>query len=238
MDRNYYSLMTPTLFTAYRIVNSLNGLVYIGITTRTIRSRWYAHRKDARRGNPAALYEAMRRDGVNRFMIEEIACANELDAARELERSLIAQHRSHVDESGYNLTRGGEVASDEQRRRMADSHRGVSLSEATCEAISRGNKGKKKTPWSDEARASVGLSRRGKKRGPRPEALKRKLSEDRMGSGNPMYGRPSTRRRAVIVGEIGHSSIREAAVFSGVTQKTMCNWLKSGRARYAVVAQA
>lgn len=225
--------MTPTLFTAYRIVNSLNGLVYIGITARAIRQRWYGHLKDARRGRSGPLYEAMRRDGVGAFAMEEIACANTLEAARDLERSLIAQYRSHVDDGGYNLTRGGEVASDAQRRRMAESHRGVPLSEATCAAISRGNKGTKMTPWSAETCARVGLSRRGKKRGPRPEALKQKLSEDRMGSGNPMYGKPSTRRRAVIVGEIGHSSIREAAVFSRVTQKTMCDWLKSGRARYA-----
>jgi hypothetical protein len=222
----------PTTYTAYRIVNRLNGRIYIGITSGSVRARWYSHVRDAKVAI-APLYQAMRRDGAEHFAIEAIASARSSDAARELERTLIIQHRSRVDDGGYNATSGGEVVGDESRQRMADAHKGKQQSIESRRAMSVAHQGRKYAPRAPEVSDHLSALRRGKKRGPRSTEFCQKLSAMRMGTANPMFDVPSPGRRAVIVGEIGHPSLAQAAQFCGVTVNTIHNWLASGRARYA-----
>ena len=57
----------------YKIVNDINGKIYIGQTTRTIQERWKEHIKESlgtRANHP--IYRAMRKYGNEHFQIHLI----------------------------------------------------------------------------------------------------------------------------------------------------------------------
>lgn len=55
----------------YKITNSINGKVYIGLTTVTLEARWRGHIRDSRVCD-RHLYRSMRKYGLENFIIEEI----------------------------------------------------------------------------------------------------------------------------------------------------------------------
>lgn len=84
----------------YRIVHRESGKFYIGISARPVAARWREHKRA--RGK-SYMARAIRKYGPNAFSIEQIAYAEDLAEARELERHLIAKLQPE-----YNLTDGGE----------------------------------------------------------------------------------------------------------------------------------
>lgn len=56
----------------YKIVCSQSNKIYIGQTTNTIESRFKEHKKQAKNGTQGHLYNAMRKYGVENFIIQEI----------------------------------------------------------------------------------------------------------------------------------------------------------------------
>lgn len=56
----------------YKITNQVNGKVYIGKTQYTIESRWKTHMYALNNGIKYTLYKAMRKYGVENFVIEQI----------------------------------------------------------------------------------------------------------------------------------------------------------------------
>lgn len=109
----------------YRILNTVNGKLYIGLTTTSLKKRWSEHLCNANIGNRRPLYAAMRKYGANSFMMEEIAClapGMDLDDLRQMERDLITQENCKSPR-GYNLTDGGDGVTgyeftDEVRAKM------------------------------------------------------------------------------------------------------------------------
>ena len=90
----------------YKITNLINGKVYIGQTSRTIKERYKEHKKAFKKKN-VALYCAMRKYGINNFKIEQIEkCDNTLLNEREI--YWIAKYKSNNSKIGYNETNGGE----------------------------------------------------------------------------------------------------------------------------------
>lgn len=86
----------------YKLVNSENDKVYIGITYRSLKTRFKQHLSDAQQGYKRPICEAIRDLGSDKFKIELICETEDLEN-KEIE--LIAQYNSF--NKGYNATLGG-----------------------------------------------------------------------------------------------------------------------------------
>ena len=97
MERKHY---------IYRLT-SPSGRSYIGLTGRSVKERWQKHGRTAQscKGRHP-LYDAMRKYGIDSFLVETIACTYGLIDAQYLERLFIS-----VNEKGYNILPGGETGS-------------------------------------------------------------------------------------------------------------------------------
>jgi group I intron endonuclease len=91
----------------YKISSTKTPRVYVGITTGAIEKRWREHKCAANTGSARPLYRAMRLYGVDTFSIQVIDEAVTQEELREKEIWHISQLKSHVDQSGYNLTDHG-----------------------------------------------------------------------------------------------------------------------------------
>lgn len=89
----------------YKIINDINGKIYIGKTQFSIEKRWKEHcrdyQKDKNKKRP--LYAAMRKYGVKYFHISLI---EETDNPEEREKYWIEYYGSF--KNGYNATIGGD----------------------------------------------------------------------------------------------------------------------------------
>jgi group I intron endonuclease len=109
----------------YKIINKVNGKVYIGQTVHTAVKRWQQHLVDARQGSRMAIHCAMRKHGIENFCIRVLeAGISSIEELNNKETHYIALNRAYPASLGfgYNLTSGGE---------------GYELSQETREQISR-----------------------------------------------------------------------------------------------------
>lgn len=93
----------------YRIVNSINGKCYIGVTSRDPNSRWWEHQNIASNGKGFALHQAIRKYGTEHFSFEVICCTKSKEDLSALEKLLIEDNKSLCfGGHGYNMTPGGD----------------------------------------------------------------------------------------------------------------------------------
>ena len=150
----------------YKIINTVNAKIYVGITTKTLAQRWSMHLNNASKKIAGrALYAAMKKYGIERFKIMEIGRADSIGDLKKFEQQQIAALGSMAP-GGYNLTAGGDGITgyrhtEEQCRRHAERHKGFRHSPEAIERIRAGNLGKKMAP---EAVESARLKRIGVKR--------------------------------------------------------------------------
>lgn len=161
------------MFQAYLISCLIDGKVYVGITSRSIRQRWNEHTYFARksRGRMTVAY-AIAKHGPGNFRIDPVCSMRSWADACEIERLLIAQHDC-IAPRGYNLRAGGEGAygrkpSADAVERSAAKHRGNPCHPNT-RAAAQARRGIKKP---DGFGAKIAASRVGK---PRSEETKQKL---------------------------------------------------------------
>ena len=84
----------------YKITNKINNKIYIGLTTRTLETRWKEHLRHSSQKIDIAINEF----GEENFIIEQIEeCSNEM--LDEREQFWISYYNSF--NGGYNLTSGG-----------------------------------------------------------------------------------------------------------------------------------
>ncbi len=88
--------MSSTAFPAgrvYKIVNSVDSLVYVGSTTQTLAKRMTTHRNNAKLGKPELVYYHMRELGISKFeifLLQETAAITR-EALRALEHKWICE---------------------------------------------------------------------------------------------------------------------------------------------------
>lgn len=181
------------MFMAYKITCLVNGKIYIGITTRSLKQRWWCHTWSARnKGGATAIAAAIKKYGEENFRIEEIGQAPDFEALKRLEVALIAQENS-VAPAGYNLTTGGEGThgykhSEELRRKHGDAVRGKKWTAKQTEHMRTIMKGRTIT-WGDkiaiakkgqgpstEQSAAHSAKMRGRKKPPRSPEHRIKLA--------------------------------------------------------------
>lgn len=125
------------MFYCYKITNLLNNKIYIG-KTRKPKSRWLAHQSRSFKKNNDRYYfplsNAIRKYGVHNFSFEIIAERKTEQEINECEINYISQFKSNINcygnLYGYNLTDGGEgttghKVTDEVRKKMSESHKGL-----------------------------------------------------------------------------------------------------------------
>lgn len=91
----------------YKITNSINQKIYIGMTNKSIKERWEQHKKDFSKTNQEKrpLYSAMRKYGICNFTISEIEECSKTNVC-EREKYWINFYNSYNE--GYNGSLGGE----------------------------------------------------------------------------------------------------------------------------------
>jgi group I intron endonuclease len=130
----------------YAARNTVNGKLYVGLTTVSVAVRWASHMYDARSGSKLPFHRAIRKYGPKAFVIEQIAAllpGKPYEELAQLEREIIAQENCQVPH-GYNVTAGGEGYVGYQ----AGPEARAKLSEAT------------KAYWADPARAEQRAQRK------------------------------------------------------------------------------
>lgn len=115
--------------TVYLAVNGVNGKRYVGVTRFSVAKRWGEHRTRAKMGIKSRFYSAIRKHGVEQFTVGAVASCLSIEAASEVERSIIKQLAPE-----YNQTNGGEITAG---RRVAPE---------VVARIAAANRGKKRTP--------------------------------------------------------------------------------------------
>ncbi len=91
----------------YKITNTVNDRVYIGLTTGSIAKRWREHRCAANIDVDKPLYRAMRKHGIDKFSINVIYTTDSIDDLRAAEIRFIDEFKAHAKDNGYNLTDHG-----------------------------------------------------------------------------------------------------------------------------------
>lgn len=161
-------------FHAYLITCLLDGKVYIGITSRTLRQRWNEHIYESRRGRSGmTLAWAIAKHGAEHFSMEAVCSAGSWADICAVEIALIEQYNCRAPR-GYNLRNGGEgvfghTRSAESIERSAAKHRGRPCHPNTRAAASATHRGR---PKSAEMRAKLSAAKKGI---PRSETAKQKI---------------------------------------------------------------
>jgi group I intron endonuclease len=162
----------------YKILNKVNGKVYIGLTSRASPTkRWQRHISDLNSGKHHSrhLQKSWNKYGEANFIFEILEVL-EVDIKNLFLREIfwIKFYKSFDPKFGYNMTFGGEG--------------GFHLKE-TIDRIAMKNRGKKRTL---EYRRRVSLSKigkstslKGRKLSPRSIEIKNKISKSKIGIKNP-----------------------------------------------------
>jgi group I intron endonuclease len=121
----------------YKLTNTLNNKIYIGLTTESISERCRKRIAEAkyRDSRNSYILNAIRKHGSEVFKVEQIDTANSLKELQQKEIFYIQQYNSTDRKIGYNLTKGGE------------GNLGLKMSDETKEKIRQKRLGNK---WSEE----------------------------------------------------------------------------------------
>jgi len=113
----------------YKLRCAVSGKSYVGITARSLDTRWLEHCARARQGvRNSRLAAAMRKYGEDAFTREIVATADTEDQARSLECAFIRQFDTFA--NGYNANEGGHgwlVMPEEAKRKSAETQRGRTI---------------------------------------------------------------------------------------------------------------
>lgn len=162
----------------YKITNLINGLSYIGLTTRTLEERWEDHLYCSRQEKEESrFYRSIRKYGAENFKREVIDRAESEVELEQKEIEWIAKLNT-LHPGGYNVSRGGNNPphGEESSIKRIKSLTGRKLSPEHVEKMRIGNIGKH-PPLSPEKQAE----------------RSRKMSESRKGKyagiNSPFYGK-------------------------------------------------
>lgn len=192
-EKDYFGIV-------YKVINKVTNKVYIGQTISKLQVRKVAHINDslAKRDN-FIFHNAIRKHGRDNFTWKVIEYCDSKEEMDELEFHYIKQYNSILP-NGYNMTEGGGgmlgyKITEEHRRNLSESHKGYI--------------------HTVEQRRKIGESSRCRKH---TEETKIKLSTQKLGNKNPMYGRCGKDNP-------GYGITPPKHVFDALVEKTSNMWL-------------
>ena len=206
----------------YKITNKVNGMLYIGMTTKSIDYRWKMHLNWARSMKPYKIHEALNTFGKDSFIIEQIDSAQDFKKLKELEKKHIKSYNCKYP-NGYNLTAGGQGVL------------GFKFSEERKQKLSvagkiRGNAGM----ITKEAIEKSRISRTGQKR---TVLQKMSMSTNRIGKGLLNDGaRKHSKEKVILAMNLIKKNVKQIDIskLTGLTQSYVSN-LKTGKRGRALI---
>ena len=147
----------------YGVKNLVNNKWYIGQTVKTLRKRMSDHISSK---DNLYFHKAIRKYGKEKFQWEILHETDDLDDLNKSEIFYIQYYDSLVP-NGYNLTTGGEnyICSDETKRKMSESKKGLQYSEEHKRKMSESKKGcisnRKGCILSEETKNKMSESKKG-----------------------------------------------------------------------------
>ncbi len=99
------------MFECYKWINKINGKAYIGIVlspNKNYLDRWKEHQRDKRK---SVFHQAIKKYKPENFQGEILSSAATIEEVKEIEIQMIAEHKTHISEGGYNMTLGGDGTS-------------------------------------------------------------------------------------------------------------------------------
>src|SRR5208282_461224 len=141
------------MFYVYKIVNKINGKIYIGKTVN-VEERWLMHIYHAQSKCLYPLQKAIKKYGKDNFEISILENFESEDIALDREKFWITEFKTNVskygNEFGYNLTDGGDgisgyVHTEETKSKISASLMGIkrNFTEEHGQKISKALKGRK-----------------------------------------------------------------------------------------------
>lgn len=123
----------------YKATNKINGMVYIGCTTKSLERRVACYRSDykSKRKIAHSFILKMREFKFDAFSFEQIDTADSMPDMHTKEIFWIAQHDSSDSKCGYNISPGGNMCSIDTRVRMGKSQKGKLISKEAREKTSK-----------------------------------------------------------------------------------------------------
>ena len=168
----------------YKIINDINNKIYIGQTVETPEKRWIRHKRcrNYKKYQHIHFYKALNKYGIEHFSVFEVKKI-EVKTKNQLKQELDKWEKYYIKEfdsfkNGYNSTEGGDGGmlgfkhTEESKRKMSKSHKGVIPSEETRKKMSIAQKGK---TFSEETKKI--LSEKLKERGWTQEAIRKSASK-------------------------------------------------------------
>ena len=173
----------------YKITNLLNGMIYVGKTTRPLKERISEH---CRQKNSSLTDRAMRKHNLQDFRIEILEQCETIEQLNEREIFWIAE-LDCKQPKGYNLTDGGDGltgCSDSTRQKLSEINTGkkmsdesrAKLSAAQTEIANRPGESERRSKWMTDYYA-------------RPGSLEKKSAEQKKRFENPVE-REKARQRS------------------------------------------
>jgi len=149
----------------YKITNLVNGKIYIGQTTQSLRQRWKGHVNDKR----MITYDALKKYGKENFKIEIVRkCESEKELDYYEMMFILFVKNLHMF-GCYNADRGGQHGfrgqhhSKKSKKLLAQAHNGKKASEETRLKMSLsklGNKIRLGHKHSEKSKRKIGKSRK------------------------------------------------------------------------------
>jgi group I intron endonuclease len=189
---------------------SPSGKKYVGQTGTKPEYRWQngkgylqKYKKNNEYTQPV-FARAILKYGWENFEHEIIASNLTKEEANNFEKLLIEKLDTVNSKYGYNCTMGGEGCSpsEESRKKMSESHKGMKRSEETKKKISESLKGENNYIYgkhlNEETKKKISESHKGKTLS---EEHKNKISKSIKGENHPFYGKTHTEEAKKKIGE-------------------------------------
>jgi group I intron endonuclease len=188
----------------YKITNTINNKVYIGVTQQDLKIRWQQHKCNSNK-KTYHLYNAIRKYGFSNFQIEVIFKANDKDEMFAKEIELISKYKSNNRVYGYNNSLGGEK-----------SRKGTKLSKEQKMQISVFQKNRLRKPHSIETKEKMSKAAKGKD-----------MSKLIIASSKKRKGKPALNKKAIILNDIEiFNSLTEASLKYNILVSSISNNIK------------
>lgn len=216
----------------YKAKNKYNGKIYIGQTTKHLKTRMKQHKYNKKN---APFPNAMRKYGVNGFfwsILEVCDSEHDLNLAEEW---YILYYKSL--ENGYNLTLGGEGChgyrhSDDVLVKMSNSMKGKNLgkkrSSTTKKKLSKLFSGQKNPMYGKCGDLAPNYGRKFSK------STKLKMSKSQMGKNNSFYGRRHSEATKLSM-SINRSGEKSPLFGKHMSQSTKDKISKGNSKKYSII---
>ena len=132
----------------YKITNTINGKIYVGLTTTSLTKRMYSYKSAAKSKKDIShgIVLALRKYGFEQFVFEIIDHAISKQELKQKEIEHIALLKATDPLIGYNVSPGGYALSEEALKLRSAKMTGRKLTEEHKKNISIGNQGHRTAP--------------------------------------------------------------------------------------------